>query len=516
MDGIFNKKRLIKNSATLYVRMMFTMALNLLATRFTLAALGVDDMGVYGVVGSIVGMFTFLVSGLLSAMQRFVTFELGKSNGDIGRVFSTSVNLILLMSFGLLLVLEVGGNLMLAYSVRIPEVSVEAARWVLQFSIFTCMLNICSTPYSALLVAHERMDAWAVISVVQVALNCAAAYSLTQFANSQRLFLYALFMLSIQLLVQALYIAYAKRNFPETRHCWRIDRTLTREMARFAGANMVGSILQMIHSQGIILIINWTFGVAVNAVFNIGMQVKNSVLSFGMNIFKSISPQITKTYAAGEMEAHKKLVYGGSKVGVFMILFIFIPFVVRSHYIMHLWLGNVPYYASMFAVALIFQSLLYAGFEPFKTAVLATGHVGHFFIFSEVFHLFVLPLGYVGARYTTTPLLFVIIVVIWEVLYCAYMVYLGTRVSELSVRELWSCVCIPCVVTAVPAFILVFALARLMPQTFLGLVCVCLLSSIVLIGCIYVFGLNRHEHELLKHAYAVLMKRIKGKRNNYQ
>lgn len=171
MSETFSKNRIIKNSATLYVRMMFTMVLNLLTTRFVLAALGVEDMGVYGVVGSVVGIFTVFVSGLLSAAQRFITFELGKPNGDVCKVFNTSVNLILLLSLGLLIVMEIGGWLMVEYGLNIPKGRVTAAHYVLQFSILTCILNLNTTVYNALIVAHERMSAWAIISIIQVLFN---------------------------------------------------------------------------------------------------------------------------------------------------------------------------------------------------------------------------------------------------------------------------------------------------------------------------------------------------------
>ena len=168
MSDNFNKKRLIKNSTTLYIRMMFTMVLNLLTTRFVLSNLGVEDMGVFSVVGSIVNMFAIFISGLLSAAQRFITFEMGKKDGNIALVFSTCSNIILAVSVLLFLLLEIGGLWMLNCNVNLPEQSKNAAKWVLQFSIFTCLLNLNSTCYNAILIAHEKMNIWAFISTLQV------------------------------------------------------------------------------------------------------------------------------------------------------------------------------------------------------------------------------------------------------------------------------------------------------------------------------------------------------------
>lgn len=503
MSDNFNKDRIIKNSVTLYVRMMFTMFLNLLTTRFVLSALGVEDMGVYGVVGSVVSMFTVFVSGLLSAAQRYITFELGKTNGNVNNVFNTSTNLILLLSIVLFAVMEIGGIWMLECNLNIPENSMEAARWVLQFSIFVCILNLNSTTYNALIIAHERMSAWAVISIIQVVLSCLSAYSLTLFAIGYRLFWYALLGFIIQVIIQLMYIGYCKYHFPETKHKYVIDRVLVHDMAKYAGASTFSGVLQMIISQGIILIINWTYGIAVNAVYNIGMQVKNSVLSFGLNIQKSISPQITKTYASGEIDTHLRLVYSGSKMGVYMILFILIPFCLRSHYIMALWLGTVPNYTSLFAVGFVFQSLLYAGFEPFRTAVLATGDVARFFIYSELIHTLVLPLSYLAGIGSQNPTYLVLVIIFMEFVYCAVMVWFGTRVSMIKIRDLAKYVVLPVMLVFTLSSMLCYALSSLLPQNFLGLVAQLLFGSMIILSVILLVGINDFEKKLV---YATLNK----------
>lgn len=509
MSETFSKNRIIKNSLTLYVRMMFTMVLNLLTTRFVLAALGVDDMGVYGVVGSIVAMFTVFVNGLLSAAQRFITFELGKADGDVRKVFNTSVNLILLLSLALFVVMEVGGWLMVSYGVNIPAARVAAAHWVLQFSILTCILNLNTTVYNALIIAHERMAAWAVVSIVQVVLTCGAAYSLSLLAEDERLLWYALFVFAVQVIIQMVYMKYCKKHFPETKYQRRVDKPLVREMGRFAGASTFSAVLQMVISQGLTLIVNWTYGVAMNAVYNIGLQVKNAVLSFGMNIYKSVSPQITKTYASGEYERHCKLVYTGSKLGIYVTMLIFVPFCLRSHYILQLWLGQVPLYTSAFTNGFVFQSLLYAGFEPFRTAVLATGRVGRFFTYSELVHMLVLPLAYLAGRLCDTPAVMVVVIVLMEFVYCAFMVWLGTRVSKISVRAMCLKVVLPVAAVLVVSFTLGLLLSQFIPQGAWGLLAVILSCSFITIVAIYTIGLSEQERAVLKNAAMALWAKLR-------
>lgn len=510
MSETFSKNRIIKNSATLYVRMMFTMVLNLLTTRFVLAALGVEDMGVYGVVGSVVGIFTVFVSGLLSAAQRFITYELGKPNGDVCKVFNTSVNLILLLSLGSLIVMEIGGWLMVEYGLNIPKGRVTAAHYVLQFSILTCILNLNTTVYNALIVAHERMSAWAIISIIQVLFNCGAAYSLAYFAESKRLVWYAAFAFIVQVVVQILYMGYCKQQFPESRYQRHIDKPLVREMAKFAGASTFSGVLQMIIAQGLVLIVNWTYGVAVNAVYNIGMQVKNAVLSFGLNVQRSVSPQITKTYAAGDYERHRKLVYTGSKLGIYMTMLIFIPFCLRSHYILKLWLGQVPPYTSAFTVGFVFQSLLYAGFEPFRTAVLAIGRVGRFFIYSELVHLLVLPLAYCIGHSYDNPLAMVISIVFMEFVYCGAMVWFGTRVSKIRVRPMLGKVVAPVAAVLVLSFAINCFLSQFIPQGIGGLIVVILISCVITATIVYHIGLTISERTMVNNVAKACVNKIKN------
>ena len=181
MSDNFNKNRIAKNSILLYVRMLFTMWLNLYATRLVLKNLGVDDMGVYGVVGSVVGLFAVFSSGITNTIQRFITFELGKDVGNVNKVFCSSLNIIFLLSTFIFLLLESVGIWFLNNRVNIPPSSMQAAIWVYQLSVLTCIVNLISIPYNALVIAHEKMDAYALISIIQVILTCVAAYCLSPF-----------------------------------------------------------------------------------------------------------------------------------------------------------------------------------------------------------------------------------------------------------------------------------------------------------------------------------------------
>lgn len=508
MSDNFNKNRIIKNSLLLYVRMLFTMWINLYATRLVLQNLGVEDMGVYGVVGSIVSIFSVFTGGITSAVQRFITFEAGLKEGNVNKVFCSSLNVIFILAGILLIILESAGLWFFYNKINIPETSREAAFWVFQFSILTCLINLISIPYNALIIAREKMNAFAGISIIQVILNCASAYLISFFDS--RLLLYALFMAIASLFVQATYFIYCRTHFSESKYRYGIDKALLKEIGKYTGVSTTSGILQMISGQGITLVINWTFGVALNAVYNIALQLKNSILSFAMNLFKAIAPQITKTYANGELEHYKKLVYIGSKLEIFLIYFIMIPFLFRTEYIMKLWLGSsLPPYTVEFAQCIVFISLLYAAFEPIRTAILATGKIRNFMLIPESFYLLVLPISYLCYHFSQNAMWVIVSIVGMDILTACLRIYLASKVSILKIKDLLNLIFIPAVSVGLLSSISCYLLNLFCHNNFGGLCILLATNSLLLIGIIYIAGLSKLEKNIInKLLLSIQQKRI--------
>lgn len=491
MADNYNKNRIIKNSALLYVRMLFTMWLNLWTTRLVLANLGVEDMGVYGVVGSIVNMFMILTSGVGAAIQRFITFEMGRKDGNPNGIFCSSLNVIFILSVIILVLLEVAGLWFLNNKINIPKTSIHTAQWVFQLSVLTCILNVISIPYNALIIAHEKMKAFAFISILQVILTCVSAYFLSYLNN--RLLFYAIFMALISILIRIIYQTYCIIKFPEAQYHFIINTNQIKQILKFAGVSTTSGILQIISSQGITFVINWTFGVAVNAVYAIALQLKNSILSFAQNIQKAIAPQITKTYASGEIELHKKLIYSGSKMQAFMIYFIMIPFLFRTEYIMQLWLGKVPQHTIEFMQCIVFLSLTYAIFEPIRTAVLATNKITRFMLIPDIANLFVLPLSYIIGKVTGEPKFLIFSIVCLEILACILRTYYATQVSVIKTKDIMSNVISPSTLVALLSSIVCYALAKCTEPSLFGLIILLTTNSISLCGIIFIVGLSKNE-----------------------
>lgn len=475
------------------------MWLNLWATRLVLANLGVDDMGVYGVVGSIVSFFSVLTGGVTSAIQRFITFELGRPEGNPSRVFSTSVVVVMVIAVLLIVVLEVFGIFFLDDVINIPANRNEAAFWVYQLSVITAIVNLISIPYNAVVVAHERMDAYAAISIVQVLMNWGAAFCLSWITKDERLVIYAIMLTVTGIIIRVIYQIYCTVKFPESHYHFIFDWPLIRQIGKFTGISTTSNIIQSTAAQGIVLVINWTFGVGINAVYQISLQLKNSVLSFAQNILKAISPQITKTYADGDLARHEKLVYSGSKIEIYMILLILIPFIFRADYIMHLWLGIVPQYTTAFCICSIFLSFTYAGFEPIRTAVLATNRIFKFMIIPDSAYLVsVLTISYAVARFIGNPIMMMVTVVTLDVFSCFIRLWYARKVTFLRFRPLLCNVIAPIAKVMLLASAVCYFLSWLTKENILGLIVLLIFNSIIMLTIIYLVGINASEKMVVK------------------
>lgn len=500
MSENFSKERILKNSLLLYVRMLFTMWLNLYATRLTLANLGIEDMGVYGVIGSIVSLFTVFTGGITSAVQRFITFELGLENGQPNKVFCSSLNVIFMLSGIMLVLLEVGGLWMLEYEVNIPEASRDASFWVFQLSVLTCIVNTISIPYNALIIAHEKMDAFAIISIVQVVLNFLAAYCLSLF-ESNRLLMYAVLLTVASIFIRSIYQIYCHRKFEEAYYKFEIDWGKIKQIGVFTSVSTVSGGLQIIASQGIVFVINIVFGVTINAVYSIALQLKNSILSFALNVQRAISPQITKTYANKEYDIYKKLVYSGSKLETYLIYLIIIPFLYRTNEILAIWLNDVPEHMVIYAQCFVFISLMYAATGPLQTAVYATNKITHYLIIPDCISIVVLPIGYIMGIYTNSPDILALVIVAINFIVCAMKMYYAHKATRFTIMSMLTKIILPCLLVGVSSLFCCYLLSFIIGNSIIEILILYVMNSLVLGLLIIGIGLTKTERLQIKKMF---------------
>lgn len=341
-------RRIAKNTFFLYLRSLVVLLISLYTSRVVLASLGVDDYGIYNVVGGVVAMFSSIAGALSGAISRFITFELGCGDKHrLNTVFSTSV-LIQLMLAGILVSLIIlGGGWFLNGKMNIPIERMDAANWVLICSALGFGVNLISVAYSALIIAHEHMKAFAYVSMLEVLLKLGVVFLLVS-SSFDKLKTYAVLLLCVSIVIQGGYVVYCRMRFSEIRLLFVWDKNLLKEMFCFAGWAFFSSSVGMMNTQGVNILTNMFFGVALNAARGIATQVERSLLQFIGNFTTSINPQIVKSYAAGEKDYMFQLICRGSKFAYFLALLFVIPLFIEADTILRVWLGEVPEYATVF------------------------------------------------------------------------------------------------------------------------------------------------------------------------
>ena len=325
-----NNKRIAKNTLLLYFRMLVTMAVSLYTSRVVLNILGVEDFGIYNVVGGIVAMFGFINGSMTSATQRYLTFELGQNNRtQLTKVFSTSLSIHAIISFLIIVLAETVGLWFLWNKMQIPADRMNAAFWVFQCSVAASVIMIMSVPYNAAIIAHERMSAFAYISIIEVSLKLLIVCFLRYF-HTDKLILYAALIVIVQLVIRLCYSWYCNRHFKETKYRWIWDKTLFCEMTGFAGWNLFGNLAAITFTQGLNLLLNMFFGPVVNAARGIAVQAQTAIGQFSSNFQTALNPQITKSYATGDMEYMHGLIFRSAKFSFFLLLLLSLPVASRD------------------------------------------------------------------------------------------------------------------------------------------------------------------------------------------
>lgn len=395
MSQSANNKRIAKNTLLLYVRMLFGMLVSLFTSRVILQTLGVEDYGVYNVVGGVITMFTFLNSAMSSATSRYITFEIGKGNMEqLKKVFSTALQIHAAIALLIVTLGETAGLWFLMNELVIPDGRMEAAMWVYQCSIVTAVVTVMSVPYNADIIAHEKMSAFAYISVLEILLKLAIVYLLVVLPFD-KLKVYAVLVLMVGLLIRYIYTRYCHKHFEESHYIHRIDKSLLKEMSSFAGWSFWGNLAAILYTQGLNMMLNIFFGPVVNAARGIATQIQGVVQQFVANFQMALNPQITKTYASGELDKMHSLMFRSARFSFMLLFFLSLPILIETDYILTLWLGIVPENTAIFARIIIAISLIYTTANPCVVANQATGKVKVYQAVVGGLLLLILPISYI-------------------------------------------------------------------------------------------------------------------------
>lgn len=496
MESNSDSKRVAKNSLLLYMRMFVLMGIGLFTSRIILNALGVEDYGIYNVVGGIVVLLSFLNNAMAGATQRYINVALGKRDQQqLNAIISNSVILHYLIGGVCVLIAESLGLWYLNDVMVIPEGRENAAFWVYQLSVLTFFLNIITTPYNASIIAHEKMSAFAWITIIDVIMKLIIVCSLL-FVSTDKLILYAILLCINSNITRFIFIHYCKRHFEECKiKSWKIDKPLMKSMMSFSSWTIFGNLGFLAHTQGIALVINLFFGVTVNAAQGIANQVNGYVKQFVTNFLMAFNPQVVKTYAAGEMEEMHKLIIRGCKISLMMVGALVIPLIIEMPMILHLWLGIVPDYAVIFVRLVLLLTLLDSYSNIMATAKGATGDIKVYQIVLTTIGLFHLPLTWVCFEIGWEPywaqIVYVIIIVILSVVRTAFVCNaVKIRQMYFYMQVVGSSFAVLCISSVLP-----LTMHYMMPSSLLRLVMVCGLSFLCSAVSILYIGFSKNERE---------------------
>lgn len=394
-DNSLNTKRIAKNTILLYFRMLLTMLVTLYTSRVVLNALGVEDYGIYNVVGGVVAMFGILSGSLSAAISRFITFELGKGNFDrLKTIFCTSINIQVILIVIITVLMETIGIWFLNSKMVIPSERLQAANWVFQFSVITFALNLLSVPYNAVIIAHEKMSAFAYISIIDVMLKLIVAFIIV--VNPfDKLIYYGLLIMIVGIINRSIYAIYCKKHFEEATYQFLFDKGLMKEMFSFGGWNFITSTNSMLNNQGVNMLINLFFGVVFNAARGIALQVESAVVQFVSCFTTAINPQITKAYAVGEMQTMYNLVCRGAKFSYYLMLIMTLPLICEADTVLHVWLIDVPDKAVTFVQLSLILGMFDAIGSSGYTACMATGDLKKYTIVLGIIGALNFPLTWI-------------------------------------------------------------------------------------------------------------------------
>lgn len=493
-----NNKRIAKNTLLLYVRMLFMMGIGLYTSRIVLRTLGVQDFGIYNVVGGVVAMIGFLQGSLSAASSRYITYDLGKGDMNVmKRTFGNIKSIHWILSGFVLFVGETVGLWFVMEKLNIPAGREVAAFWVYQFSILTSIVAIISVPYNAAIIAHEKMSAFAYISIYESVAKLVIVFLLLAI-SFDKLIIYALLLFLVQLSSRVIYNIYSAKHFEETRVKLYCDKKLFKEIFAFAGWTMNGNLAVMGFTQGLNIVLNIFFGPAVNAARGIAVQVQNISMQFCVNFQMALNPQITKSYAKNDLAYMHRLIITSSKFSFFIMLFIALPLMLEAGPVLHWWLGIVPEHTVNFLRLILCTSLLFTLSNPIIISVHATGRLKRFQLIEGTMLLTIVPIAYFLLKLFSIPpeSVFLVHIIVESFTQYVRLKIVFPMIGMKLLPYFYKVICrIILVIITVPVLPLIIYVK--MPVSITSFFVVCIVCVLCTCSGIYWLGCNKEERKFV-------------------
>lgn len=502
-----NNKRIAKNTMLLYFRMMLTMVVSLYTSRVVLNTLGVEDYGIYNVVGGFVAMFSIFSGAMTTAVQRFISFEIGKGNkGDVRSLFSTVIIIHLILAIIIALFAESIGVWFLNNKMNFSPDRYYAANWVFQLSLLTFLVNVISVPYNAAIVAYEKMSAFAYISIIEVSLKLIAVFLLV-ISPIDKLIMYAIFLAIIAITIRVIYGIYCNRKFKNCRCNWKWNKQCGKEVFSFVSWNLIGSFAGIAKEQGVNVCINVFFGATLNAARGIAVRVMSVLTSFVSNFQMAMNPQIVKLYAAGNKDEMFKLVFRGSKFSFMLLIILTIPVILEAPMILKLWLKNVPDFTVLFLRLSLIVALIDCLSNTLIASMHASGKVKEYQIVVGGISLLTLPMVYLVFKLGYPPYsAFVIAIIMAFILHIVRLVMLKKSIG-LPIMKFLKQVTLKVFFLFTMSIIIPLFLYQILETNISSFFIICIVSCLSSSLVCYVFGLSKNEKKIVIEKIASKLKK---------
>lgn len=496
-------KRIAKNTLLLYMRMLFLMVISLYTSRVVLKALGIEDFGIYNVVGGVVGMFSIISGSLSASITRFLNYEMGKgTSSKLNHIFCSSVTIQLVLSAIVFIIAETIGLWFLNQKMSIPAERLIATNWVYQLSIFTFIINLISVPYNAVIIAHEKMSVFAYISIFEGLSKLLIAFSIS-ISPIDHLISYSASMCSIAIIVRFVYGRYCSGHFEECKFKIVFDKEQLKEMFAFAGWNFIGAIAGVLRDQGGNVILNLFCGPVVNAAKGISSQVNNAVVGFVTNFTMALNPQITQSYSAGNREYMQVLIYQGAKLAYFVLFLLSLPIIINTPFILKIWLGDYPDYTVSFVRLTLILSMWESIASPMSTGLLATGRIKWYQIWVGGLNLLNIPLSYLLLRFGFSPNIVLIVAIILSQFALFLRLYFIRLLLNFNIVIFITHTYIRILLVSIVSSAISTLVRQYMSSTFMGFIFTTLVCISTTLITILILGCNKSERSIV---YSSLLK----------
>ncbi len=462
--------------------------------------LGIEDYGIYNVVGGIVTVFSFIGGSLASGSQRFLAFEIGRGDNErLKEVFDTTLSIYLILALITAILLEIGGYWFLNTQMNIPVGRVYAANCVFQLSVLSFLINLISIPYNAAVIAHEKMSLFAYVSILECMLKLTAAI-LLQYVLSDKLIIYAVFICSIAIVIRLIYQIYCRKHFVECRK-YRFTRKkyMGKELLVYSGWNMIGSVALISRQQGLNIVINLFFGPLLNAAHSIAQQINGVLTQFINNIYTATRPQITKHYASGETKEMWSLVFRSSKLAFYLLMFISIPVLLELDMILSVWLHEVPPYTVPIARLMIVSILVETLANQIIGAYQAANKIKRYQLYSSTVILLNIPVSYMVLKMSPfAPVAPYMVSVLLSGLYTFSILWNAKKEIGLNLNKYLKDILLKNVVIYIVSIGIVGKCMCIMPPCFLRIIITTCLTIVCCSAIIWTAGLDSNEKVFIK------------------